>query len=99
MEAFLSPAGGNGGNRGEMGRPRKPLKQADPQPVATHGKRFAAHGKEGVDGSSPPEGFIKGQQMAFLLPRRRTYVARASLNLSPRSVPNNAALQSCLSKG
>jgi len=35
----------------------KPLKQADPQLVATHGNRFAAHGKEGVDGSSPSEGF------------------------------------------
>ena len=34
----------------------KPLKQADPQLVATHGNRFAAHGKEGVDGSSPSEG-------------------------------------------
>jgi hypothetical protein len=32
-----------------MGRARKPLKHADPQPVATHGNRFAAHGKEGVD--------------------------------------------------
>jgi hypothetical protein len=25
--------------------------------MATHGNRFAAHGKEGVDGSSPSEGF------------------------------------------
>ena len=25
------------------------------------------HGKEGVDGSSPSEGFAKGQQMAFLV--------------------------------
>ena len=39
-----------------MGRPRKPLKQAYPQPVATHGNRFGAHGKEGVNGSSPLEG-------------------------------------------
>jgi len=36
---------------------RKRLKQADPQPVATHPSRFGAHGKEGVDGSSPSEGF------------------------------------------
>ena len=42
-----------------MGRARKRLKQADPQPVATHGNRFGAHGKEGVDGSSPSEGFTK----------------------------------------
>jgi hypothetical protein len=31
-----------------MEHPRKPLKQADPQPVATHGNRFGAHGKEHV---------------------------------------------------
>jgi hypothetical protein len=42
-----------------MGEPRKRRKQADRQPVATHGNRFAAHGKEGVDGSSPSEGFAK----------------------------------------
>jgi hypothetical protein len=44
-----------------MGDPRKPLKQADPQPVATHGNGFGAHGKEGVDGSSPSEGSAKVQ--------------------------------------
>ncbi len=51
--AFMEPSGRN---RWQIGRARKPLKQADPQPVATHGNRFAAHGKEGVDGSSPSEG-------------------------------------------
>jgi hypothetical protein len=55
---------------------RKPLKQADPQPVATHGKRFGAHGKEGVDGSSPSEGFTKGQQMAFFV-ASTAYVQRS----------------------
>src|SRR3989442_12035350 len=35
--------------------------------MATHGNGSAAHGKEGVDGSSPSEGFIKGQQMAFFV--------------------------------
>ena len=46
------------------------------------------HGKEGVDGSSPSEGFRKGQQMASLLPRRDTTGSRAPLNLSPRPVPS-----------
>jgi hypothetical protein len=36
---------------------KKRVKQADPQAVATPGNRFAAHGKEGVDGSSPSEAF------------------------------------------
>ena len=48
MERLWSLAGATGGNRGQMGRPRKPLKQADPQPVATHGNLFGAHGKEGA---------------------------------------------------
>ena len=52
--AFMEPSGRN---RWQTGRARKPLKQDDPQPVATHGNCFAAHGKEGVDGSSPSEGF------------------------------------------
>ena len=56
MEHLWSPAGATGGNRWQMGHPRKPLKQADPQPVATHGNGSGAHGKEGVDGSSPSEG-------------------------------------------
>jgi hypothetical protein len=59
MEHLWSPAGATSGNRWQMGRPRKPLKQRDPQPVATHGNRFGAHGKEGVDGSSPSEGSTK----------------------------------------
>jgi hypothetical protein len=56
-----------------MGGPRKRLKQADRQPVATHGNGFGAHGKEGVDGSSPSEGSswkTKPLQIAaFLLPQ------------------------------
>src|SRR5712692_6958722 len=97
MEHLWSPAGATGGNRWQMGRARKPLRRADPQPMATHGNRFAAHGKEGVDGSSPSEGFTKGQQMAFLFPRRSKYIARASLSPSPKSVPSiAAALQSWL---
>jgi hypothetical protein len=59
MEHLWSPAGATGRNRWQMGCARKPLKQVDPQLVATHGNRFGAHGKEGVDGSSPSEGSAK----------------------------------------
>jgi hypothetical protein len=69
MERLWSLAGATGGNRSQMGDSEKRLKQADRQPVATHGNRFGAHGKEGVDGSSPSEGFTKGQQMAFCVAR------------------------------
>jgi hypothetical protein len=68
MEHLWSPAGATGGNRWQMADPRKPLKQAYPQPVATHGNRFGAHGKEGVDGSSPSEGSAKAPHVgAFLV--------------------------------
>src|SRR6266496_6012705 len=59
VEHLWSQAGATGGNRSQMAPPRKRLKQADRQPVATHGNRFGAHGKEGVDGSSPSEGSAK----------------------------------------
>jgi hypothetical protein len=36
----------SGRNRWQMGRTRRPLKQADPQPVETQGNRFG-DGKEG----------------------------------------------------
>ena len=52
----MEPSGRNQRQPWQMERPRKPLKQADPQPIATHRNRSGAHGKEGVDGSSPSEG-------------------------------------------
>ena len=83
MEHLWSPAGATGGNRWQMEHPRKPLKQADPQPVATHGNRSGAHGKEGVDGSSPSEGFTKRQQMALFV-ASTAYVRLLSV---PQPVP------------
>jgi len=55
MEHFWSRAGATGGNQSQMQASRKRLKQADRQTVATHRNGF--DGKEGVDGSSPSEGF------------------------------------------
>jgi hypothetical protein len=46
MEHLWSQAGATSGNQSQMAPLRKRLKQADRQPVATHGNRFAAHGKE-----------------------------------------------------
>jgi hypothetical protein len=46
-----------------MGSARKPLKEPDPQPMATHGNGSGAHGKEGVNGSSPLEGFTAGHRL------------------------------------
>jgi hypothetical protein len=63
MERLWSQAGATSGNRWQRGQAHKRLKQADPQPVATHGNRFGAHGKEGVNGSSPLEGFTAGHRL------------------------------------
>jgi hypothetical protein len=49
MRRLWSQAGATGGNQSQMAPLRKRLKQADRQPVATHGNRFGAHGKEAVD--------------------------------------------------
>ncbi len=51
----MEPRGATGGNRWQIGRRRKPLNTRKPLPwVAT---RCRKDGKEGVDGSSPSEGF------------------------------------------
>ena len=57
--AFMEPSGRNR-SQPVANRPApKRLKSAYRQPVATDGNGFGAHGKEGVDGSSPSEGFMK----------------------------------------
>src|SRR5205814_6402908 len=45
------------------------------------------HGKEGVDGSSPSEGFEKASKWPFLLPRRDTTDSRPTRKPSPKLVP------------
>ena len=57
MEPLWSPAVARGGNWSQMGRPRKRLKQAKAVAVGCHRLPEMFHGKEGVDGSSPSEGF------------------------------------------
>ena len=66
-----------GCNRGQ------PVANRKASETAETGKTVAAgchqlpqtfHGKEGVDGSSPSEGFTKGQQMAFFVDTKRTLV-------------------------
>jgi hypothetical protein len=59
MEPLWSPVVATGGNRRQIGEPRKPQKQA--KSVATGCDRLPAtfHGKEAVDGSSPSEGFAE----------------------------------------
>jgi hypothetical protein len=67
VEHLWSQAGATSGNRWQMREARKRLKQANSQPLATHGNGPRPHGKEGVNGSSPLEGSKKAlQSRAFL---------------------------------
>jgi hypothetical protein len=59
MEPLWSPAVATRGNRWQMGRPQERLKQAKTVAVGCDGLPETFHGKEGVDGSSPSEGFRK----------------------------------------
>src|SRR5438105_15495763 len=79
--ARMESSGRNRCNQWQMGRARKPLNQANRQPVATHGNRFAAHGKEGVDGSSPSEGFCKVAAAALAMDGGRRSVGFARRRL------------------
>jgi len=77
MEHLWSLAVATGGNRWQMRPRRKPLRQAKPVAVGCDHLPESFHGKEGVDGSSPSEGFTKGQQMAFFVASTR-YARRSN---------------------
>jgi hypothetical protein len=62
MEHLWSRAVATGGNRSRMGWQQKRLQQAKTLAVGCHWLPIGAHGKEGVDGSSPSEGFRKPLQ-------------------------------------
>jgi len=49
-------------------------------------------GKEGVDGSSPSEGFTKGQQMAFFLGRRACGLRCVAHRSVPKTCPQRRAV-------
>jgi hypothetical protein len=59
MEPLWSPAVAIGGNRWQMGRPAKSLRQAKTVAVGCDRLPPKLHGKEGVGGSSPPERFAE----------------------------------------
>jgi hypothetical protein len=59
MEPLWSPVVATGGNQGQIGWPSKPQKQAKSVAAGCHRLPATFHGKEGVDGSSPSEGFTE----------------------------------------
>jgi len=59
MEPLWSPVVATHGNRSQMTAARNRYKQAKTVAVGCDWLPKGAHGKEGVDGSSPSEGFEK----------------------------------------
>ena len=62
MEPLWSPVVATGGNRPQIDRRSRPRKQAKSVATGCHPLPETFHGKEGVDGSSPSEGFTKSLQ-------------------------------------
>jgi hypothetical protein len=59
MEHLWSTAGATGGNQSQLEGRQKRLKRAKSVAVGCDRLPPGPHGKEGVDGSSPSEGFAK----------------------------------------
>src|SRR5262249_53552451 len=78
VEPLWSPGVANAGNWSQIRRGRKRPKQAKTVAVRCDRLPFGAHGKEGVDGSSPSEGFTK-------VPANRHFVVACSLNVRTHS--------------
>ncbi len=64
MERLWSLAGATSGNRWQTRRPRKRRIQAKTVATGCDQLPIGAHGKEGVDGSSPSEGSAKAAEIA-----------------------------------
>ena len=100
-----SPAGATSGNQWQMRHPRKRLKQADPQPVATHGN-VSERMVRRVDGSSqracktPAHGIFRSGRLVL---RRNVrwygsrYGAFASRKLLPATSNGTRSTLQCLS--
>src|SRR5262249_46055676 len=70
ISPLWSPVVATGGNRSQIAQPREPWKQAETVAVGCDRLRRRAHGKEGVSGSSPEEGFAKAPQTVAFFARR-----------------------------
>ncbi len=66
MEPLWSPVVANTGNQSQIGRGRNWRKHAETVAVGCNRLRPGLDGKEGVDGSSPSEGFAKAPEIGAL---------------------------------
>jgi hypothetical protein len=73
MEQLWSRAVATGGNQWQIRRSQERLSEAETLAVGCDQLPIGAHGKEGVDGSSPSEGSSKAAQIgAFAVERSCT---------------------------
>ena len=81
-----------GGNQGQIGRPLKPQKQAKSVATGCHRLPEKFHGKEGVSGSSPEEGFQKTPEVGgFLFQIRFAVFQRALASSRYGAAPSRSA--------
>jgi hypothetical protein len=66
----MEPRGATGGNLSQIARPKNGPDQAKTVATGCSRSPFGAHGKEGVDGSSPSEGSAKVPHTRFLFSDR-----------------------------
>jgi hypothetical protein len=69
MEPLWSPVVANSGNKAHIGRGRNWRKHAETVAAGCNQLRPGKDGKEGVDGSSPSEGFAKPLQIGTFATR------------------------------
>jgi hypothetical protein len=81
MEPLWSPVVATGGNQPQIDETRKPRKRAKSVATGCHRLLETFHGKEGVSGSSPEEGFAKylQKQTLFLSDSAARFWAWASM--------------------
>src|SRR5919106_1549855 len=93
MEHLWSPAGATGGNRWQMGTAQKRLRQAKTVAVGCDQLPESFHGKEGVDGSSPSEGFAISLQISPFRWRcwRRVWVSTSTERPPPCRIASAVA--------
>src|ERR671937_2817139 len=96
MEPLWSPVVGTGGNQWQIESPRKRQKQAETVAVGCHRLPIGAHGKEGVRGSSPREGFPSSLLIRFFrrLVRRRKHGAASTERPRPAAFASRAVSKS-----
>jgi hypothetical protein len=97
MEQLWNRGDATGGKRSARGTPENGLNYGPTVATGCHRLPFGSHGKEGVDGSSPSEGFAKFLLISsFCLPGRRRVRISASTERPPcPAIASGAASKRC----